>query len=1505
MEKKEFVDREYYLGLDIGTSSVGFAVTDENYKLIRKNGKHLWGARLFDEAQDASGRRMHRSSRRRYQRRRERILLLREIFNEEICKADPLFYKKLDYSSYHIEDKPEELKTEPYMFDTPIKLQKFKTIYHLRKKLINSDKKEDIRLIYLAFSHMIKYRGNFLTAGDVSADGKDISSLSGSFLKINDAISEIEEFRDDGTGDFPFFSVDEHKMVELVSWFKKNEKKQVLFDAEKALFGTDGKVLTTTLRLINGSSSKNDLIFPELIKENPDLKDANISFDQEDYENVITSVGLPEQYVNYLLAVKRVYDTRLLLSLLRGKASISDAMVDVYKAHQRQLLKLKKLYKEIAPERYSAFFEELPEDEGPSDGKKKPKKKVNYVSYVGLFRKDGRVYRIPRRSSDYQKLYTQISKDLDIDNKSKDETIEASIRQDLTKIKDEMEREIFLRIQNGKTNGVFPYQLNKNEMLSIIKKQSKYYPFLADKAPSFTDPKKEQYKLVSLLEYKIPYYVGPLKPANKGEVCNRWIVRKEDGKITPWNFYQKVDTGATAKEFINRMKNACLYLRGEDTLPKQSLTYLQYLIYNEFNNIYLNDMPLTPKEKEYLFDNVYKANKKISVLTIKKALQELYNARQINLRTRNGSDEEKLADVLKTSYSTYIDFANPKGFGPDFDKDKLLFEKAEKIIELITLFEEKDVLTNELQKLGLTEQQIKYFASLSYSGWGRFSRKLLTNEGGISHSEVAILSKPVFREPDISSKERRTILDLLRFTPDNFESIYNNSEYGFSETVDYFNKSIEGETLDLETLIDESYASPAMKRALRQTMAVVEELKKILKIKDFKRIFVECTREKEKDPKKKSSRKKKLEDLYKIALKTVKEEKKNLPATKDELVSLNNQLGEVDDSQLRAKKLFYYFAQFGRDVYSGEKINLEDLSSRYDIDHIIPQAIIKDDSFLNTVLVAKTTNNTKSDTYPFAQDETILKPNGEKWIKFLHEIHGNDFMSKEKMNRILRRNDFAPDELEGFVNRQIVTTNQTVKAVCDILKAESDSEIVYSRAANVSEFRNIFGLIKLRSLNDFHHANDAYLNIVVGNVYHEKFCNIYTKNWIEKQRESDPDFRCYTDVLSVFTGQDAVHSRRHDGTVVWYRTLTKEEKAKKFHDRDPMKMGGTIDLVRKTLSWNDPMVTHMLHVQKGDNGLFQKIGVLKSLNNSFGLDGMKKKKDKPSFPLKCSMDSYGIKTPFNLPDWYQKYGGYSNVTNSYFYLVKSKQKGAIVYSVEAIPSFVAAKRPEPNEKDLIEFLENSGLESPAPLFKLLINSVFEIPAVSENGEKGWVRLGLSGKTGNSLIMINLNELHLDCDSQRYYQSIAKILGLNLPAGTKKDLKEYEGEQERITEGKHSVSKKKNIEFYKKLCIDVYSKPKFEKIPGGQANRFKDTLALEHFAELSVIEEMRILSTMIELLACRSATKKDISKLGVLSAGDSCPKNAGVITMGKNLSKGVRLIEESKTGFYRRVLFEVK
>ena len=57
--------QKYYVGLDMGTASVGYAVTDDKYNIIKRHGKALWGVNLFKTADTAEERRVFRTARRR------------------------------------------------------------------------------------------------------------------------------------------------------------------------------------------------------------------------------------------------------------------------------------------------------------------------------------------------------------------------------------------------------------------------------------------------------------------------------------------------------------------------------------------------------------------------------------------------------------------------------------------------------------------------------------------------------------------------------------------------------------------------------------------------------------------------------------------------------------------------------------------------------------------------------------------------------------------------------------------------------------------------------------------------------------------------------------------------------------------------------------------------------------------------------------------------------------------------------------------------------------------------------------------------------------------------------------------------------------------------------------------------------------------------------------------------------------------------------------------------
>jgi len=139
---------EYFLGLDIGTDSVGWAVTNTEYQIIKKHGQALWGVRLFPEAEKAEERRKFRTARRRLERRKQRIEWLRELFSPEIAKVDPAFFLRVDESKYLEADKQLTENGQPLgrytLFADRDYCDKdyhheFPTIYHLRKALMEED----------------------------------------------------------------------------------------------------------------------------------------------------------------------------------------------------------------------------------------------------------------------------------------------------------------------------------------------------------------------------------------------------------------------------------------------------------------------------------------------------------------------------------------------------------------------------------------------------------------------------------------------------------------------------------------------------------------------------------------------------------------------------------------------------------------------------------------------------------------------------------------------------------------------------------------------------------------------------------------------------------------------------------------------------------------------------------------------------------------------------------------------------------------------------------------------------------------------------------------------------------------------------------------------------------------------------------------------------------------------------------------------------------------------
>lgn len=998
--------KNYIIGLDIGTDSVGWAVVESgNQKILKKGNKALWGVRLFDSANTAEERRKARSTRRRYNRRRERINLLQEEFKEEILKVDSDFFTKLNESKY-VEDDINNKSVKISVNERKLTSEYFKkypTIYHLRKKLIENDEKEDIRLVYLAIHHIIKYRGNFLyksnnfNVNNIDIDDKLNQVFTSYFSYINAEYEEFDEL------------LDINKLKNALNLRLKSdikvEVKNVLNDS--GLF--EKGFIDEFVKMILGYQFE---IKKLLSLEETDNKlkisfDGNDLDDEEKYNKIEDICG---DRIEILLLMKELYDALFLKRLFKGSSetNISSLMVKKYNQHKEDLKFLKSILKGNK-EVYKKFF----------------KKDCIYKEYITN-----------------NKTYEEFIKEVDKAIVNIDITDYNLSNKYITEIRAKMDNGDFMPRITSTENGKYPYQLNKDELIKIIENQGKYYPFLLNKTDDGT------YKIVKLLEFRIPYYVGPLVSDKKSEFA--WMERNIDNvKITPYNFDKVINKELTAEKFIKRMISDCTCLIKEPALPNNSLIYNYFKVLNELKQIRINGDLLELKLQHKIIEELFKNTK--GTITEKKFKDFLLSNNEFPMYGTELNITGYSADgAFANNMQSYIDFFGENGI---FEGTSYNEKDAEDIIEWITIFEDKDILKDKVIKNypELNNEKVKSILNKKYKGWGKLSRKLLTTKYYLSKE----------------TNTKKSILDLMYETKENFMQIINNEEYNFDKMINDINNEKLGadKTDELDYSVIEPLAtSPANKRGIYQALKIVGEIVDYIGY-DPEYISVEMARSDDKKVRK-DNKKKYIENLYE--------------KSKDQIEDYNKLQAQLKKEEINSEKMFLYFIQEGKCLYSGKPLDIEDLSL-YEVDHIIPRTLIKDDSIDNKALVYKECNQNKAASYVLPKEYRSY-PN-KTWWKHLRKI---GLMSAKKFHNLIREK-YSDEDIEGFINRQLVETRQITKHVANILNNYyKNTKVIYPKAKLSHDYRDKYELYKFREINDYHHAHDAYLAAVLGE-YKEKY----------------------------------------------------------------------------------------------------------------------------------------------------------------------------------------------------------------------------------------------------------------------------------------------------------------------------------------------------------------------------------------------------------------------------------
>ncbi|MCF0141434.1 MAG: type II CRISPR RNA-guided endonuclease Cas9, partial [Mogibacterium sp.] len=1003
--------KDYYLGLDVGTNSIGYAVTDTEYNLIKKHGEPMWGAHVFEEGSQSAERRGFRTARRRLNRRQQRVLLTQEIFAREISKVDEKFFVRIKESSLYREDKMSQdeftLFNDNNYTDADYAKQ-YPTIHHLIAELMSSKEQHDPRLVYLAVSWIMAHRGHFLN--DVDKNNIDnVLNLENTYNDFTTYLNEIEPDSCLITDGIDGFAGALKKKLGITK--KEKELYELLNNGKKPKATEDTAISDEIMiKLLCGGKSEAAKLFPKKTFDNKISISLNVAEDV--FAQTLAEL---DEDTELLLKLKAIYDWSLLVEILKGRTSLSEAKVEVYEQHKKDLKFLKQFIKKYLPENYNEIFR------NPKNDKEK-----NYVAY-SYNTKNANV--IPKSKASKEEFCDYIKKIVkDVSPENKDAEAYADMMERL-------DRYSFMPKQVDGDNRVIPYQLYYDELKKILDNAKAYLTFLNEEDDGISNIDK----LLGIFEFRIPYYVGPLNPSTSEFA---WMKRKAEGPILPWNFEEKVDLDASEEAFIRRMTNKCTYLPGEDVLPKNSLLYSKFTVLNEINNIKINGISIDSTTKQEIY-KLFENNKKVTVKRIKDYLAS-------NGLLGNGDVISGLDITIKSSLKSYHDFKRLLTSG------KLSEFDVEKIITRLTYSEDKIRSKKWLRaNFKLPDEDIEYISKLKYNDFGRVSEKLLNGIEGVNKE----------------TGEFCTVIGELWNTSNNLmEIIASNEKYDFIDKITEFAEEYYGSSKrTTDDILSEMYISNAVKRPIFRTLDIVNDIRKATR-GEPKKIFIEMARGGGEAGKRTKSRRDSITEYY-----------SNLD--KDEVRELSKQLEGKSDNELQSEMLFLYFMQLGRSLYSGKPIDIEKLKTDiYNVDHIYPQSKVKDDSFNNKALVLSTENGEKGDKYPISGDIQ------NKMLGFWKHLKDKGLMSEEKYKRLTRNNPFTEAEQMGFINRQLVETRQSTKALATILKNKfPNSEIVYVKAGLVSEFRKFAGITKCRQVNDLHHAKDAYLNVVVGNVYSSKF----------------------------------------------------------------------------------------------------------------------------------------------------------------------------------------------------------------------------------------------------------------------------------------------------------------------------------------------------------------------------------------------------------------------------------
>lgn len=1163
---------------------------------------------------------------------------------------------------------------------------------------------------------------------------------------------------------------------------------------------------------------------------------------------------------------------------MKGSSSLSEAFIKKYNENKKDLKSLKSYYDKYLSDKKNSMFRDS-------------KVNNNFVNYIGHYSpneknpdgkswSEGEIIKIEKKKSDYFDFLNTLKKDLNSPLQNHPEAQKEAVYF-LKKIEDNT----LLQRLNNASNSVIPMQFNKKELVEIINNQKEYYPDL------FTDINISH--IEQIFSFKREYFIGPIDFDKNNKSKFSWVVQKETAlnkkqKIYPWNFYDVVDKKETQKNFIQRMLNHCTYLKGENDycIPSSSISYQAFVCLQYVNKLRdSNNNLISVDAKQQLFKDLFLSNKTVTAKEIKEWMYQHKLGNTASIPTCN------------CNMSTYISFKNLN----KYKKYEFLrleqIKEIDEIVKLMMIFSDKetrnDILKNDYH---FDDEDIKQIKGFNYKNWGRLSDRFL-NGIKIEYND----------EEANEHREYNSLNNVLWFTNFNLNEILFNPKFNFHDEIEKYNEkqNIDFKESDddfLENWMEKNVCvSPIWTRSFVQTYKLIKEVNELLKEegKEISYYSVECTRENKFDKKGKEtcSRYDRLLNIFKD-----KDFNKEARDQGVNVSTLIKSLQENKDSINNSDHFLLYFQQLGKDMYTLEPItDLDEIGTNkaYDIDHIYPQSILKDDSISNRVLTKSTINR------DFKKNKFLSDPNcGLKLPKeafsFYKFLFDNSLISRTKYNRLTEK-EIHVDSLESFINRQKVATDQSTKAIIELLKfletnkycernnemsrdearKEAEKHIIYSKAGIVSDFRKKYQIYKSRIANNYHHAHDAYLNAVLGKTLKEYY--------------DDKKIYLFGDELKKRIQNDGEYTINPDNI------LSKRVRESKDHH---IIWGGIkeIDFIKNNIQ-NNFDIRETMYTYYG--------------NTLIGQETVEGKKGQGKETIK-SLTPNGNKMDL------KKYGGYKQASYPYFYLIEKNNGEAMICPINSFYK---------DDSKIDRFIEENffkkdkkNTDKGKPLFKkilkLKINTVILSP---KDDNKHLRKMYITGSHhfDKDLNIKNGFDRNFKKEDMRTIHMITKFIKVyelndcfeNCNPRIEFGINENTNSYIQLKNGNDCFLIDEDIEHLYNSIFELWNKPIYniattrnliEKISRNYDSWFKNRiLSKERFINI-----IYILNEMLKYLKTNDSSTLKLKDNYLKDNKDNKEKkdkgkDAGDLNLGIHLYKGMKIVSYSITGFKTKVLYKVK